>query len=188
MKEEILLIIIAFTLCLGVAIIIFKALLNLIPKKFKYAKILTIVSCILYWGFFIVVVNIPITSYEFYELVPFEDGQYIQLTMEEDASGSAIFQYKENGTTTYRYVRILPYDRGYFFDAEETINQVTIKDDNDYYLIVGDGLPSGIDKTLTRTEVWSLFSAITASSTEGWIINVSKDEVLSIADSIWPIK
>lgn len=188
MKEEILLIIIAFTLCLGVAIIIFKALLNLIPKEFKYAKVSKIIYCIVYWGLFIGMINIPLTSYEFYELVPFEDGQYIQLTMEEDASGSAIFQYKENGTTTHRYVHFLPYDRGYFFDSEETINQVTIKDDNDYYLIVGDGLPSGMDKTLTRVESWSLFKAITASSTENWIINVSKDEVLSIADSIWPIK
>lgn len=188
MKEEILLIIIASILCLGVAAIIFKALLNLIPKEFKYAKVSKIIYCIVYWGLFIGMINIPIISYEIYELVPFEDGQYIQLTMETDGSGSAVFQYQENGTTKPRYVHFLPYNRGYFFDFEEKISEIIVEESDNVYRIAEDGLHSGANKILTRVEKWSLFKAITASSTETWIANISKDEVQSIADSMWPTK
>lgn len=108
MRESILINLIAIATCLCAAILLFKLIFKAIPNGFKYAKLTKSVLSVIYWMLFILALNIPIESREYYNVVPFENGEYVQLHYSEHFDDYFVFNYEEAGVIHSRYFYLKP--------------------------------------------------------------------------------
>ena len=64
MKEEILLNLLVLLVCFGVAMLTFKVILDLLPKKMKHGGVIKATVTVVYWFWFVVLLNMPFYTYD----------------------------------------------------------------------------------------------------------------------------
>ena len=111
--------------CFGVALLLFKIILDLIPKKIKWSLYIKTGYGVVYWLLFLFLLNIPTTTIHYYNLVPFEGGKYYHLYEQEEYDlKSIVFQYEKDGVVMPYYLTSVSYtiandDNDIFINEEE---------------------------------------------------------------------
>lgn len=92
MREDIMLNILVLIAALIFGVILFKVLVDFIPKDLTKRRLIKGAFALFYWFWFIVFLNIPFHVREYHVLVPFENGDYFSFESQE-ARGETIIQF-----------------------------------------------------------------------------------------------
>ena len=190
MRESILINIITIAVCLCAAVLLFKLIIKAIPNGFKYAKLTKSVLSVVYWILFVLAINIPIESWEYYNVVPFENGEYVQLHYSEHFNDFLVFNYEEDGVIHSRYFYLKPgYQTGFgsSYDEEgvENITDVSFGHTEPIDIFYQfEKYEIGNSTTITVLESASLLGSLFNRTTEYWRINTPTTEVQRIHNMI----
>ena len=182
MKEEILLNLLVLLLCFGVAMLTFKVILDLLPKKMTHGGIIKATIGVVYWFWFVVLLNVPFYTYDIYNLVPYDDGSYYRLTEDSEFGYKDVrFQYREGVNTVRESISISEQDLVQHYIYEEDVVEIDtynknedslqriIKVDEDYLIAV-------------KSKTWTLLDLYPSGENESWCIHVLADEFEEIIE------
>lgn len=182
MKEEILLNLLVLLLCFGVAMLTFKVILDLLPKKMTHGGIIKATIGVVYWFWFVVLLNVPFYTYDIYNLVPYEDGSYYRLTEDSESGEKNVgFQYQKNGAILREWINVSKRDLVQHNVYEEDINGVSIYNENEGSL---EQIFKADENYLIAVEYksWTLLDLYPFEGTETFCIYVLADEFEEIIE------
>ena len=183
MKEELLLNLLVLLVCFGVAMLTFKVILDLLPKKMTHGGIIKATIAVVYWFWFVVLLNMPFYTYDIYSLVPYEDGSYYRLTEDSEFGYKDVrFQYREGVNTVRESISISErdlvqhdvYEIGIYNESSDSLTRIiNIDGDNSMdedYLIAA------------KSTIWTLLDLYPSREKEMWCVYVLADEFEEILE------
>lgn len=191
MKSEILLTIMTIAVCLMAAISLLKLILGMISSEFKYAKITKTIVSGVYWVVFIILLNIPIVSCEYYNLIPFENGETMQLGNSEVSGDYFVFNYEKEGVVQSRYFylhSIANSGSSYNYNEEKKSDRLesTWFGEEGFVDTVYEVLTATdrTENTITLFKSASLLQSVFNEASEFWKISTNASEVQRVYDII----